>query len=106
MTPTREYNLAMWRFARAVRRVRTAEPIIADYATSICGRPVRRREVAPLESAVQLPGVTWTIDGDVVVEFLPSDDRTAHRMLVYEIGLVRPLRKAIRTRHIEIEYRH
>ena len=61
--------------------------IVAEFATSWCGRPFRRREVAPMESAVQLPGVTWTIEGDVIVEFLVAD-RGPGRLIVYEIALL------------------
>jgi hypothetical protein len=76
---------------------------VADYAVSYCGRPVRRREVAPLQSALHFPGVTWSIDGDVVVEFLASD-RGPGRLLVHDIALLRPLRKRLRSRHVQIAY--
>ena len=85
-----------WRFDRARGRVRVVDSIVADYATSYCGRPVRRRDVAPQESAVLVAGVTWSVDGDVFVELI-LDERGPSRLLVYEVGLLRPIRKALRT---------
>jgi hypothetical protein len=61
-----------WRFRRAVERVAVVDDVLAEYATSAFHRPFRRREVRPLASAVELPGVTWSIDDDVMVEFFPS----------------------------------
>jgi hypothetical protein len=94
---------ALWRFQRAVARVGVVDDILADYATSYCGRPLRRHEVAPMESAVQVPGVTWSIDGDVMVEFLASD-RGPGRLVVHEIALLTDLRKRLRSRHVLIEH--
>jgi hypothetical protein len=94
---------ATWRFSRAVERVRAVDRIVADYATTYCGRPVRRYDVAPLESAVHVPGVTWTIEGEVVIEFV-SEDAGPGRLNVYEFALLRPVKQAIRSRHIVINY--
>ena len=103
-TRAAEDQAASWRFTRAVARVRAVDAILADYATSYCGRPVRRREVAPMQSAVELPGVTWSISGEVMVEFLPGESGPG-RLIVSEIALLRPLKKQLRSRHFTIEYR-
>jgi hypothetical protein len=95
---------AAWRFSRAVERVRVVDAILADYATSYCGRPVRRREVKPMESAVELPGITWSIEGDVMVEFLPGDGGPG-RLIVHEIAILSLVKKQLRSRHVTIEYR-
>jgi hypothetical protein len=94
---------ARWRFRRAVARTRVVDEIVADFATSWCGRPVRRPEGGPLESAVQLPGVRWTLEGDVMVELLYDEGRPS-RLVVHEIALLQPLRKALRTRHVTVEH--
>jgi hypothetical protein len=99
-----------WHFARAVARVRPVEAILADYATTVCGLPVRRTERRG-ENGERgqdgerrgRPGVTWSIDGDVMVELVVSDDGPDH-LLVRELSLLGPLRKALRTRHLRIEY--
>lgn len=80
------------------------DSILADYATSYCGLAVRRREVAPLQSAVEVPGVTWTIDGEVMVEFLPGE-RGPGRLIVREIALMSSVKKQLRSRHVRVEYR-
>jgi hypothetical protein len=98
-----EDRAALWCFTRAVARVAAVDAVLADYATSICGRPVRRRDVGPLESAVSLPGVTWSIDGEVLVEFLPGDSGPGE-LIVYEIALLKPLKKQFRSRHFRIKY--
>jgi hypothetical protein len=94
---------ATWRFSRAVERVGAVDRIVADYATTYCGRPMRRYDVAPLESAVRFRGVTWTIEGDVVIEFIPEDAGPG-RLNVYEFALLRPVKQALRSRHIVINY--
>jgi hypothetical protein len=94
---------ARWRFSRAIARTRVVDVLVADFATSWCGRPFRRKEVGPLESAIQLPGVRWTIEGDVMVELLYEAGRPS-RLVVHEIALLQPLRKALRTRHVTVEY--
>jgi hypothetical protein len=99
-----EDEAALWRFRRAVARVAVVDSILAEYATSYCGLPVRRRVVVPLQSAVEVPGVTWTIDGEVMVEFLP-DERGPGRLIVREIALLSSVKKQLRSRHVRIEYR-
>jgi hypothetical protein len=92
-----------WVFQQALRRVDPVDDVVADYATSICGRPVRRREVAPDADHGDIGTVTWTIDGDVVVEFTA----VAHgrdRVAVHDIGLLRPLRQRLRSRHLVVAY--
>jgi hypothetical protein len=97
-------HAARWRFDRAVARVDAVDDVLADFATSICGRPYRRRDVGPMESAVQVPSVTWTIEDDVVVEFLPAE-RGPSLLVVRDIALLRPLKQRFRSRHITVEYR-
>ena len=94
---------AEWRFARAIARVRVVDDVVAEHATAWCGRPYRRRDVRPLESAVDLPGVTWSIDNEVVVELLYAD-RGAHRLVVHDVALLAPIRKVLRSRHVVIEH--
>jgi hypothetical protein len=93
---------ARWRFERAVARVAVVDEILADYATAYCGRPLRRRDVGPMASAVELPSVRWSIDGNLMVEFLPSD-RGPARLVVHEIALLSVFRKRLRSRHLTIE---
>ena len=104
--PTREAEdrAAAWRFERAVARVAVVDAILADYATAYCGRPLRRRDVKPLESAVELPGVIWSIEGDVMVEYLHDDDGPG-RLIVHEPALLAVIKKQLRSRHVTIEYR-
>lgn len=94
---------AEWRFARAIGRVGVVDGVVAEHATAWCGRPYRRRDVRPLASAVELPGVTWSIDGDVVVELLYAD-HGPHRLVVHDVALLAPLRKVLRSRHVAIEH--
>lgn len=88
-----------WRFDRAVARVAPVEDILAEYATSVCGLPLRRRETHD-------PGddrVTWSIDDAVMVELVPADEGP-HLLRVHELSLLGPVRKAMRTRHVRVEY--
>ena len=95
---------AAWRFSRAVARVAVVDAILAEYATSYCGRPLRRREIGPSESAVEVPGVTWSIEGDVMVEYLHNDDGPG-RVIVHEFALLAVVKKQLRSGHVTIEYR-
>jgi hypothetical protein len=93
-----------WRFRRAVERVAVVDDVLAEYATSAFHRPFRRREVRPLASAVELPGVTWSIDDDVMVEFFPSANGPGS-LIVRDVTLTELLRRRLRTKHVTIEYR-
>ena len=93
-----------WLFERAVDRVRVVDSIVAEYASAICGRPARRRDHPPDGSDGQVVGVTWSIDGDVLVTFSPSP-RGRSVVTVHEIGLLEPVRKELRSRHLRVEYR-
>ena len=95
---------AQWRYTRAIGRVEVVHAILADYATSCCGRPLRRRDIAPMESAVELPGVTWSIEGDVMAEYLYSDTGPG-RLMVHELALLDEIKSKLRTGHVTIEYR-
>lgn len=57
-----------------------------------------------MQSAVDHPGVTWSIDGDVMVELLHSE-AGPDRLIVHEVALLRPLKKWLRSRHVTIELR-
>ena len=92
-----------WRYERAVARVEVVDDILAEYATWYCGRPIRRREVLPMASAVELPGVTWSIEGEVMVEFL-YDDSGPSRVVVHELALLDVVKKRLRSRHVSVEY--
>lgn len=93
-----------WRFDRAVARVQAVDDIVAEHATVYCGRPYRRRVVRPLESAIELPGVTWSVEGETLVEFFPSDDGGPGRLVVHDVALLATLRRALRTRHVRIDH--
>ena len=90
-----------WAFERAVARVEApVEEVLADYATSYVGRPVRRRDVRPPRP---LPGVVWTIDEEVVVELVHRKGGP-DQLLVHDVALVELLKRRLRTRHLEIRY--
>ena len=98
-----------WLFDRALDRVRVIDSIVAEYATSVCGRPARRRDHPPGradEGGIDTDDarVAWSIDGDVLVEFRPSP-RGRGVVSIHEIGLLEPLRKQLRSRHLVVEYR-
>ena len=93
-----------WLFRRALRRVAPVDGVVADYATSICGRPARRREVRPGEADGGLGSVTWSIDDEVVVEFTAVASGR-HRVAVYDVGLLRPLRQCLRNRRLLVDHR-
>ena len=78
------------------------EPILADYATSYCLRPVRRREVPPSPVDAN-PGVTWSIDGTTIVEFR-YDERGPDRLVVHDVALVVPLKRRLRSRRVKVAH--
>ena len=93
-------NASSWRSHERSPGWQPVDAVVTDYAAMV-GRPWRRRKHS-------LPGrdrgyVTWAIDGEVVVEFLLSRTGPA-RLLVHEIGLLAPLKKELRTRHVTVEY--
>jgi hypothetical protein len=90
-----------WRYRRAVARVEeVVEEVVADFAVSYVGRPVQRRDIVPPRP---LPGVTWSIDGDLVVEFVYRDSER-DQLLVHDIAVLDVLRKRLRTRHVEVTH--
>jgi hypothetical protein len=92
---------ADWEFERAVARVEpTVETVLAEFATFHVGRAVRRLDIRPPRP---LPGISWSIDGELVVELV---HRSAGRdqLFVHELSLLDVLRKRLRTRHVEIRY--
>ena len=76
------------------------EAIVADYATSYVGRAARRHEVRPPRP---LPGIAWSIDGDLVVEFVYRDS-APDQLFVHEIALLDVLKRRFRTRHVHVAY--
>jgi hypothetical protein len=90
-----------WCFQRAVARVEAAvEAIVADFATSYVGRPVRRRDTLPPRPR---PGIAWSIDGDLVVEFVHRDS-APDQLLVHDVALLDSLKRRFRTRHVEVAH--
>jgi hypothetical protein len=92
-----------WVFQRAIRRVAVVDGVVADYAAAICGRPARRREARLDEADDRLGRVTWSIDDEVVVEFT-AVAHGRHRVAVYDVGLLRPLRQSLRNRHLVVDH--
>jgi hypothetical protein len=93
-----------WLFERAVRRADVVDRLVAEYAVSICGRPVRRSQARTDQPAGVLGKVTWTIDGDVVVQ-LTAVEKGRHEVVVYDVGLLHPLRTSLRSRHLRVSHR-
>jgi hypothetical protein len=93
-----------WLFQRAVRQADIVEGLVADYAASDLGRRCRgvRCGWAPAEGL--LGKVTWWIDNDVDVE-LAAVVSGPHEVAVYDVGLLRPLRQPLRTRHFLVAHR-
>jgi hypothetical protein len=90
-----------WRFRRAVARVESAvDEIVADFATSYVGRPVRRNEILPPRP---LPGIAWSIDGVTVVAFVHRQSGR-DQLFVYDIALLDDVKRRFRTRHVDVEY--
>jgi hypothetical protein len=48
--------------------------------------------------------VTWSIEEDVMVEYLHTDDGPG-RLIVHEFALLAVIKKQLRSRHVTIEYR-
>jgi hypothetical protein len=92
-----------WLFERAVRRVDIVDEVVADYAVSIWGRPVRRRESRSDQVEGILGKVTWSIDDEVVVE-LTAVARGRHEVAVYDVGLLRSLRQSLRSRRVLVAH--
>lgn len=92
----------IWELRRAVDRVAAVDVVMADYATNWCRRPFRRIDILPFESAIHVPGVRWLIEGELVAEFV-AGDRGHGTLVVHDIALLAPLRRAIRSRRVRIE---
>jgi len=92
-------DAAAWRLRRSLARVEAVDQVLADYAASWVGLPVRRRDLP----WPQHPSVTWSIDNEVMVELLHHDSGP-DRLLVHEVALLQPLRKRLRSRHTKIDY--
>jgi hypothetical protein len=88
-----------WLFQRAVARVEPGvEEIVADFATSYVGRAVRRDDYRPPRP---LPGIAWSVDGDLVVEFVHRES-APDQLLVHDVALLRVLKRRFRTRHVHV----
>jgi hypothetical protein len=92
-----------WKFRRAVARVGVVDEVMADHATNWCGRPYRRTEVLPACSTAEQPRVTWSIDGDIIAEFIP-EERGPDQLIVRDVSVLDVLRRRLRSRHVTIEY--
>jgi hypothetical protein len=73
---------------------------VVGYAASYVGGAVRRHEIRPPRP---LPGIAWSIDGDIVVEFVHRRS-SPDQLLVHDIALLDALRRRLRTRHLEVTY--
>jgi len=92
---------AVWRYERAVARVEaTVDQVVADHATVYVGRPAERHVVRPPRP---LPGLTWSIDKELVVEFVHRPEARDQRF-VHDVAILRALKKRIRSRHVDIVY--
>ncbi len=92
-----------WRFERATARIEPAvAPILAAHATDYWMRPLRRREVAP-DLGHEAGRVVWTIDRVPVLD-LRLAPRGPAWLVVHDFGLMEPLRKAVRSRHVRIRF--
>jgi len=90
-----------WVFQRALARVEhVVEEIVADFATAYVGRPVQRLDVLPPRP---LPGVMWSIDGDLVVEFVHRPS-AVDELFVHEVALLDVLKRRFRTRHVRVAH--
>ena len=90
-----------WLFQRAVARVEPGvEEIVADFATSYVGRAVQRHDFLPPRP---LPGMAWSIDRDLVVEFVHRES-VPDQLLVHEFALLDVLKRRFRTRHVHVAY--
>ena len=85
-------------------RTKGVDDVVAEYATAYWGRPYRRREIQPFGSAIDLPGAVWCIEGETVVELHSQTTDGVARLLVHDVGLLAPLRRILRTRHVRIEH--
>ena len=92
---------AGWRFERALARIEpTVETLLADHATSYWGRPLRRQELAAEPDGLDRR-VVWTIDTETVLE-LRVAERGPATLVVHDVSLLSPLRRALRTRHVRL----
>ena len=90
-----------WKFRRAVARVEAVvDEVVAEFATSFVGRPVRRRDVVPPQPR---PGIVWSVDRDLLVEFVHRSD-APDQLLVHDVGVLEVLKKRIRSRHVEVRH--
>jgi hypothetical protein len=74
---------------------RQVDAIVAEHASSYWRRGAARHE--------DWPSVGWTIDNEVVLE-LRVAERGPAELVVHDFSLVDPIRRALRTRHVNIRY--
>ena len=90
-----------WRFDRAIARVEPViEEVVAEHATAYVGRPVQRVVVRPPRP---LPGISWSIDGELVVELVHRPGGP-DQVLVHDVALLSTLKKRLRSGHVEVSY--
>jgi hypothetical protein len=93
----------VWRCQRALARIEPqVEAIVAEHATCFWQRGARRYEAWP--GPDQDDGrVRWTIDNELVLELRVAPHGPA-LLIVHDFSLIEPLRKALRTRHVQIRH--
>ena len=90
-----------WRFERAVGRIEPlVEQVLVEHATQYWMRPLRRTELGS-DTPHDADRVVWTIDREAVLEFRFAA-RGPSNLIVHDFSLLRPLRRAIRTRHVRV----
>jgi hypothetical protein len=94
-------DAVVWRCQQALARIESeVEPIIAEHATNLWQRGARRRVEWP-RSDDEDGWVRWSIEGAPVVE-LRIAPRGPAELLVHDLSLLDPLRRALRTRHVRV----
>jgi hypothetical protein len=76
------------------------EGVLAEHGTSYWKRPVRRREFALAGGG---HGIVWTIEREKVLEFRFAQ-RGPASLVVHDFSLFEPLRRLLRTRHVQIRF--
>ncbi len=90
-----------WRFERSLCRIEhVVDGVLAEHGTSYWMRPVRRREFA---LAGDEYGIVWTIESEKVLEFRFAQ-RGPASLVVHDFSLFEPLRRLLRTRHVQIRF--
>jgi hypothetical protein len=93
----------VWRCQRTLARIGPeVEAIVAEHATCYWQRGARRREEWPRPDH-PAGRVRWTIDDELVVE-LRIAERGAAELVVHDVSLIDPLRRALRSGHVRVSH--